>query len=495
VAAARHGADLPSAQGRLSAGLAYLLAGEINEARAALIAAAGSEDASPELAAGALLAGAVAAALAGDPAAKAETDLASRRAEGLRLPWLGRMCQAVLALSDRPDGRSEAAAVRLSCASQGDVWGACLAGLLEGLGELRAGGTRAGCLDEAAARFAELGANVLEAWCLCVRAAILANGDDASAHAAAEIAERSARMASLQAPWALAYLALARTDTQHGPEFERWARTVALKCGLALPQPPAPDNHSAGAPRAPSFTVRCFGGFRIERGSDLVEFGAVKPRARKLLRLLALHMGRPLHREVLIESLWPGTEPDVGARSLHVALSSLRQLLQAAPCSDVLRITREGEDYRLIAAAGTNVDVVDFAAHLDRGRRSRSAGDIEQAIDALTQALALHKGDLLPEDGPDEWVVRDRERFRGAAVEAARTLGGLLLAEGDPAAACRACELGLDIDRNRDDLWRTLQLAHQTAGNHAAAKGARRRYERVLSDLGVDPEGVTVQML
>jgi DNA-binding SARP family transcriptional activator len=206
-------------------------------------------------------------------------------------------------------------------------------------------------------------------------------------------------------------------------------------------------------------------------------------------------MGRPLHREVLIESLWPGTEPDVGARSLHVALSSLRQLLQAAPCSDVLRITREGEDYRLIAAAGTNVDVVDFAAHLDRGRRSRSAGDIEQAIDALTQALALHNGDLLPEDGPDEWVVRDRERFRGAAVEAARTLGGLLLAEGDPAAACRACELGLDIDRNRDDLWRTLQLAHQTAGNHAAAKGARRRYERVLSDLGVDPEGVTVQML
>ena len=152
----------------------------------------------------------------------------------------------------------------------------------------------------------------------------------------------------------------------------------------------------------PRLTVRCLGGFCIDVGSRPVDLGCVKPRARKLLRLLALHVGRPVHREVLIEALWPASEPDTGARNLHVAVSSLRQFLQGGPCADLLRIAREGEDYRLVAAATASIDVAEFTAELVRSRHCRAAGRPGEAISALGRALWLYGGDLFPEDGPEE---------------------------------------------------------------------------------------------
>src|SRR5207249_9639121 len=114
-AAAEHALTLPGAHGMLGAGLASLIAGNVVRARRLLRAAAESEEASPELGAGARLAAAVAGALMGDAGAREEAELASEQADQLEMPWLARMGQAVLALTDRPDGRSEAAAVRLAC--------------------------------------------------------------------------------------------------------------------------------------------------------------------------------------------------------------------------------------------------------------------------------------------------------------------------------------------------------------------------------------------
>ena len=119
------------------------------------------------------------------------------------------------------------------------------------------------------------------------------------------------------------------------------------------------------------------------------------------------------------------------------------------------------------------------------------AGRPGEAISALGRALWLYGGDLFPEDGPEEWLVRERERFRAAGAEACRTLAEVLQEEGDPLGAARACERGLAIDRHQDSLWRALWRAHESAGNHAAAADAHRRYERVLVDLGIGLEPVS----
>ncbi|HEU5003787.1 MAG TPA: BTAD domain-containing putative transcriptional regulator [Actinomycetota bacterium] len=478
---------IAGARGLLAGGLASLLAGDVDEARSRLATVLGAEDASPELAAGAMVAEAAAAALAGLPEAKELAEHASARAEELRIPWLARVGQAVLALTDRPDGRSEAAAARFFCQEQGDAWGASLAGLLEGLGELQAGGTHAGVLEQAAHGFAGLHAYVLEAWCLCARAAMLAAAADPQARAAADHAERQARRVGLRGPWALAYLALARIDGASLDEVGRWAGALSRDSGLALLRAFAAPRARTGPadPPPPPVRVQCFGGFSLSVGGAEADLARVKPRPRKLLHLLALHAGAPLHREVLIEALWPGADPRVGARNLHVAVSVLRQCLQSAPVSGAVRIDRDGEDYRLVPAAAWSVDVVELADLVGRARRLQAGGEQAEAVGTLTTALSIYRGELFPEDGPDDWVVRARERFRSLAVESACELADLLLAEGDGLAAARACELGLDADHTRDDLWRALEEAHELAGNHAAALAAHRRYEKVLADLGI----------
>src|SRR2546423_9087646 len=50
----------------------------------------------------------------------------------------------------------------------------------------------------------------------------------------------------------------------------------------------------------------------------------IKPRVRAVLRLLAVHAGNPVHREVLQMAFWPDADAETGARNLHVAVSSLR---------------------------------------------------------------------------------------------------------------------------------------------------------------------------
>lgn len=498
LAAAEQAHGLRGAHGLLAGGLAHLVAGNVAQARHLLNSAERSDDASPELAVGARIGAAVASALMGDADAAVAAEAASGQAERLGLPWLARIGRAALALTERADGRSEAASVRLGCLAQDDAWGAALAGLMEGLGALRAGESRPVILEDAAARFATLEASGLEAWCLCAAALARARTGDPLAIESATLAERSARSAGLRGPQAFAYLALEMADPDALANTGTWAETIARDVGLRLPVPPAaPVTAALPEPLATDgVTLQCLGGFVLRSGDVALDLSGARPRARKLLHLLALHTELPVHREVLIEAMWPEADPESGARNLHVAVSTLRQLLAASqgegwPGGDAVQIVRDGEEYRLKLPKGSEADVATFAAAIDRGRRCLRGNDPCGAIEALSAALDRYRGDLLPEDGPAEWVLRDRERLQALAVEAAGLLAELLLDE-NPAGAARACERGLAVDRCRDGLWRTLQRAHELAGNYAAAAGALRRYERVLMDLGVDPATATV---
>src|SRR6185436_6297458 len=86
----------------------------------------------------------------------------------------------------------------------------------------------------------------------------------------------------------------------------------------------------AGADRPP-LRILCLGGFTMSVGDRPVDLGEVKPRARALLRFLALHAGMWVHREVITEALWPEGDRDAPARSLQVGLSTLRRLLDPEP--------------------------------------------------------------------------------------------------------------------------------------------------------------------
>jgi DNA-binding SARP family transcriptional activator len=148
-------------------------------------------------------------------------------------------------------------------------------------------------------------------------------------------------------------------------------------------------------------------------------------------------------------------------------------------------IVRDGDAYRLDLRPDDEVDVVEFDRAIAGGRLAETQGDADAARASLQRALDLYHGELLSEDGPAEWLVRERERRRFEASTAAQELARLLLARGEPAAAAAACERGFYANPFHDALWRLCIEAYEAAGNPAAAARTGRRYDEVLAALGL----------
>jgi DNA-binding SARP family transcriptional activator len=218
-----------------------------------------------------------------------------------------------------------------------------------------------------------------------------------------------------------------------------------------------------------------------------LDVAALKPRPRAVLRFLALQAGRPVHREVLQETFWPEADAATGARSLHVALSALRRELDPGGGRGTCELlVRDGDAYRLALPDGSRVDLADFDAAVARARRARVDGDGPGLLRACRLVLETYGGELLPEDGPADWVTARRDRARAELVEAARALAEGIL-DDDPAGAAEACSAGLAVDPYHDPLWRLLVRARERAGDRAAATSARSGYSRMLVELGVAP--------
>jgi DNA-binding SARP family transcriptional activator len=487
--AGERAATLSGPTARLASGLSALVAGRVSDAENALDAVAEAAEAGSPLSVGASLAAAVASLLRGHPDGSLELELVSEDAERLGIPWLIRISRAALALTGKPEKLSEAASVRLACQREGDVWGSALVGLLEGFGALRAGQAPVGVLCKAAEAFEGLGAACLESWCRSAQALTMARSATPSADSVAAKALAQARAVGVPASQALAYQALAEASRGRGG-YEGMARELSREIGLHLPPKPkarpCPPGHLNGAGSDHQQTVmRCLGGFSLVLKGRRLDTSTLKPRVRELLRVLALHSGRPVHREVLAEALWPQAGREVSTRNLHVAISSLRHALQVADPRLPPLILRDGEAYELALPDG-EVDLLEFDLAITRARAARAAGDAPTALEAYRRTLDLYRGELLPEDGPAEWVVLERERYRSGATEAAQLTGEMFLEKNELESAALACARGLQIDRHCDRLWQTRIRAHELAGEAAAAAHAKRSYEEVLLDLGLD---------
>ena len=483
----REAGRLTGAVGALAVGLAQLLDGRVDDARATLSAVAVRADASPAVTIGAGIGVTLARALAGE-AIDADVASLSEAADEAGLPWLVGCTR--LAASLQGSGNGDALS---SVVAKDDVWGLPLAQLCVGLGYVRTGLDGLELLAEAADGFAAVGAPVLEGWARSGHALGTAQvlGAGAVAQAEARRALGLLRSSALTGPVVLAASAAALADPGHALRHHGAAQAASTETGLSVGSfigssavtSAAPPTADAGS----GLTLRCFGGLEVLLDGEPLDLGPIKPRVRSLLRVLALHAGRPVHRDRLIDWLWPGEgDVRVGTRNLQVAVSSLRQLLEPGVARGAAAIVvREGDTYRLQLDGGGSVDVVEFDDQVAIARHARAAGETDRALVALDRALSLYRGELLADEGAAEWVTAERDRLRLAATDASQLRAELLVEAGQMPEAAAEADRGLRIDPYRDALWRLLIAANTAAGDPAAARRNQERYDAVLRDLGV----------
>jgi DNA-binding SARP family transcriptional activator len=498
-AAARELSRRGDALAPIAAGLLRLAAGEVVAARRILDAAADDGAAGAVAAAAARLGATVAAVLAGEGCDARRFDRAVEDAERAGAPWLARLGRVL-------SGRlAEAWEERIPGAGE-EPWAAALLDLAAAWHGSRDADDVVSLGESAADGFRRLGSGVLEAWGRSLAALATADAGLPEARDDAIAAEALARASGTPAARLIAHAALAEVDPGHADDHLRLAAAASAETGLVLPAwararsapgtaavdgAPALAATAAAVAAPPTrgsgrVLVRALGGLRLEIDGARVPLDGVKPRPRSLLRLLALHAGAPVHREVIQETLWPDADAVAGGRSLHVALSSLRRHLEdtAGPRGARL-IAREGDAYRL-AVAAEDVDLGRFDMAVAAGRAARARG--ESAAAAFGAAIDAYTGDLLPEEGPAEWVAERRDQFRARAIEAAERLAEESLLAGDLPTVVRACRFGLELDRYQDALWRLLIAARERGGEAGAASRDRRDYAQVLEALGIPAE-------
>jgi hypothetical protein len=143
-------------------------------------------------------------------------------------------------------------------------------------------------------------------------------------------------------------------------------------------------------------------------------------------------------------------------RSLHVALSSLRRFLGAQSRRAAIRIERSGAAYSLSISAEVQHDVRAFTEAFEAGRTAHQADQLEKATEWFMRATEIYSGELLPEEGPAEWLVAERDLCRCWAAEAAQALAEIYMTLGESSEAVSVCEWGLSVDRYRDAFWKLL---------------------------------------
>lgn len=372
----------------------------------------------------------------------------------LSTPWLARIARALLAAC-----RGELASLsllRISADADQDRWGAGLVALVQAVAD----GHRQAYQDACTA-LAVVDAPVVELWARSLAAAAHPPGE-----AGVDLVREARSLGVRDVPQIAA----------------RWRGGVAES-------PASAAGHQVVITDEPLLTLRLFGGFAVAVRGEPVDLGGVRPRARAAMHLLALNAGRWVHRDVLADAIWPDAGGEAALRSLQVALSSLRTEIAKISGGSPVVPARRGENYGLVVPGPIHSDVIGFEAALTAAREARGRADAPAERQALQRAGQLYAGDLLPEAGPAEWVLAERDRLRLAAADAACALAVLQGGAGELEGAIEQVRRCLRLDPYRDAAWRLLARLHDRAGDPAAAQAAVLQRRRVMAELGIPLSG------
>src|SRR5436853_600700 len=138
--------------------------------------------------------------------------------------------------------------------------------------------------------------------------------------------------------------------------------------------------------KSASLEIHLLGPFRVtvdERASEERRWSRRKPKL--LVKLLALQPNHQLHREQVMELLWPEQEPESVSNSLHKAIHLARRTLepQLHSAADSHFLLTQDQQVILRAPAKLWVDVEAF-------ERAATAAIKGREVEAYEAALALY---------------------------------------------------------------------------------------------------------
>ena len=242
--------------------------------------------------------------------------------------------------------------------------------------------------------------------------------------------------------------------------------------------------------------LRLLGGCEIDSPEGRVHLETAKTQA--LLVYLSL-TPRPVARQTLVGLLWSELPEVKARRNLRRALWNLRQQIAAPHLPPLLLGDRQ--QVHLNPRFPRWLDVQAFEAACTELKAGLSVVQSRRHLDALAQAVALYRGELLQgfsvEGAPafESWLLGERERLRLMALEAIERLTAGYAARNEVDRAVEQARRLLQIEPWQESGYRRLMRLLARSGRRAAALAQYERCRRILAqELGVEPTAETVAL-
>ena len=242
------------------------------------------------------------------------------------------------------------------------------------------------------------------------------------------------------------------------------------------------------ADERPPVLIATLGGFGVIRDGVSVPTAEWQSRkARDVLQMLVANRGKPVHREVLIDRLWPDENPAKASNRLSVALSTIRSVVDPAKQRPADHYLVGSRDHVAVDTGHLAVDVERFLARAARGLDRVRRGDRDGGLPELRAAEADYVGDFLEEEPYEEWAVGLREECRAVYLKVASVLAEAAGASGDHDTAARHYLRMLERDAYHEPAHLGLVSAMSAAGRHGAARRLYGSYVARMAELEVEP--------
>lgn len=242
-----------------------------------------------------------------------------------------------------------------------------------------------------------------------------------------------------------------------------------------------------------SIQICMLGEFSLRAGTVILsDSGNRSKRIWGLLAYLICHRGRTIPQQKLISILW-GDDSDSSnpENALRITMHRLRALLdQLWPGAGHELILRKDGHYGWNDQIPVTLDCDRFEA---LSQQSSSDGDAR--LQACLDALGLFRGEFLPRQASEMWVIPIGTHFHNLFLQTTLEAASLLAERGRHEEAVHICRKAIAAEPYHEPLHQILMQELAASGN---SKGAATVYEalskRLFDDFGIRPSAQTQEI-
>lgn len=228
----------------------------------------------------------------------------------------------------------------------------------------------------------------------------------------------------------------------------------------------------------PVLNIVLLGQFRLTMGNlPLSRWKSSK--ALMILKYLAANRRKGfVHREVLIEMLWPDEDPGKTGSRFNMAMSALRKTLEPdlSPKALSRYIERKKDRYRLFCDTRIIVDTEQFSKMLMLAEKEK-VSPLEK-LSGYLEAHSIYQGAFLEEDPYEDWCVPKREKFAADYLKLLKALVKIYESKEDLAKAILYAGKIVELDPFDERMIKRLMNFHARSGNRFQIKKTYHHHEK-----------------